>query len=447
MLTAQDNEIMTRVGPGTPMGEVMRRYWLPMMYSWELEVDGEPKRVRLLGENLVAYRTTDGRVGLVAEACPHRGASLFFGRNEEDGLRCVYHGWKFDVTGACIDMPSEPAESNFKSKVRARAYATGEQGGIVWFYMGPDQANPPAMPEFEWCSLPEDQVHHQYKGVYSCNYMQALEGDIDTSHLYFLHGRLEPDQPATYGVFHPGKAPNLHLVDTDYGVYYGAERQEAPGKTYWRTTQYLFPIFTMFPATEDGLVPQHMYTPIDDNLTMHWGLRWHPARPIDGPRQLNQRVTKIPDNHGMGPMQPTRHGLPFADWWPVAELGNDFLQDREVQRTMNFTGIPTVRLQDAAMITSMGAVSDRTHEHLGTTDAMVIATRRKLVKAAKALRDHGTPPPASQDPAAYRKRSCSAILPSDVFWKDALADWHFARTPDLPAEALRAEPVAAQGRG
>jgi phenylpropionate dioxygenase-like ring-hydroxylating dioxygenase large terminal subunit len=447
MLTSQDNEIMTRVGPGTPMGEVMRRYWMPMMYSWELEPDGEPKRVRLLGENLVAYRATDGRVGLVAEACPHRGASLFFGRNEEDGLRCVYHGWKFDVTGACVDMPSEPAESNFKNKVRARAYATGEQGGIVWFYMGPDQDNPPAMPEFEWCAIPEEQVHHQYKGVYSCNYMQALEGDIDTSHLYFLHGRLEPEQPATFGVYHPGKAPVLHLVDTDYGVYYGAERQEAPGKIYWRTTQYLFPIFTMFPATEDGTVPQHMYTPIDDNLTMHWGLRWHPSRAFDGPRQLNQRVTKIPDEHGMGPMQPTRHGWPFADWWPVAELGNDFLQDREVQRTMNFTGIPTVRLQDAAMITSMGAVCDRTREHLGTTDAMVIATRRKLVRAAKALRDQGTAPPASQDPAAYRKRSCSAILPSDVFWKDALADWHFARTPELPAEALRPEAVAAQGRG
>jgi hypothetical protein len=146
-------------------------------------------------------------------------------------------------------------------------------------------------------------------------------------------------------------------------------------------------------------------------------------------------------------MKPTRHGLPFADWWPQAELGNNFFQDRDVQRTMNFTGIPTVRLQDAAMIISMGATVNRTREHLGTTDAMVIATRRKLIRAAKALRDEGVAPPASQDPTAYRKRSCSAILPSDVNWKEALADWHFARTPDLPAQAIRPEPVAAQGRG
>jgi len=442
MLSAQDNEIMTRVGPGTPMGEVMRQYWLPMMYSWELEADGEPKRVRLLGENLIAFRASGGKTGLVAEACPHRGASLFFGRNEEDGLRCVYHGWKFDVSGACVDMPSEPAESNFKNKVHVRAYATGDQGGIIWAYMGPNQENPPAMPEFEWCNIPEEQVHHQYKGIYSCNYMQALEGDIDTSHLYFLHGRLEPDQPSSYGVYHPGKAPTLHLVDTDYGVYYGAARQQSVDTTYWRTTQFLFPIFTMFPATEDGVVPSHMYTPVDDNLTLHWGLRWHPSRTFDGPRQLNQRVSKIPDQHGMGPMKPARHGMPFADWWPVAELSNDFLMDREVQRTMNFTGIPTVRLQDAAVITSMGGVCDRTHEHLGTTDAMVIATRRKLIRAAKALRDEGTMPPASRNPELYRRRSCSAVLPSGVNWKDALEDWHFARTTTPPAEAIH-QPAAA----
>ena len=447
MLSAQDNQILTRVGPGTPMGELMRQYWLPLMYAWELEPDGAPQRVRLLGENLVAFRATDGTPGLVVEACPHRGASLFFGRNEEEGLRCVYHGWKFDVSGACVDMPSEPAESNFKSKVRVRAYAMREQGGIIWAYMGPNQDDPPGLPEFEWCNLPEEQVHHQYKGIYECNYMQALEGDIDTSHLYFLHGRLQPEQPASYGVFHPGKAPVLHLVDTDYGVYYGAERQEAPGKVYWRTTQYLFPVFTMFPATEDGFVPQHMYTPIDDNLTMHWGLRWHPTRKFEGDRKLNQELPRVPESNGLGPMKPARQGLPYPDWWPVADKGNDFLMDREVQRTMNFTGIPTVRLQDAAVITSMGGVYDRTREHLGTTDAMVIATRRKLIKAAKLLRDEGVMPPASQSPEAYRKRSCSAILPSGLDWQEALGDWHFARTKDLPADAIRVPAAASQGRG
>ncbi|HLF78113.1 MAG TPA: Rieske 2Fe-2S domain-containing protein [Dehalococcoidia bacterium] len=439
MLSQADNDLMCRVGAGSPMGEVMRRYWLPLLYSWELEPDGAPLKVRLLAEDLIAFRETGGQVGLSAEACPHRGASMFFGRNEECGLRCVYHGWKFDVDGACVDMPSEPAESNFKNKVRIKAYRAAEQGGVIWAYLGPDQADPPALPEFEWCALPEDQVHHQYKGIYDCNWMQALEGDIDTSHLYFLHGRLDQQDPASYGVYHPDKAPRLELVETDYGMYYGASRQEGPGMTYWRTTQWLFPIFTMFPANEDGTVPQHMYTPIDDDLTMHWGLRWHPLKKLPGERRLNQNVSKIPDQFGMGAMQPTQHGKAFANWWPVASKENDFLMDREVQRTMNYTGIPTIRLQDAAVIASMGPIYDRSKEHLGTTDAMIIATRRRLIKAAKQLRDEGVMPPASQRPGAYRARSCSTVLPTSVDWKEALKEWHRALTNQVPSEARRAE--------
>jgi phenylpropionate dioxygenase-like ring-hydroxylating dioxygenase large terminal subunit len=336
MLSTQENELLSKVGPGTPMGDLMRRYWLPLLYSWELKADGDPLRVRLLGEDLIAFRDTNGSVGLVASACPHRGASLFFGRNEECGLRCVYHGWKYDVSGQCVDMPSEPPESNFKTKVRVTAYQARDQGGVIWAYMGPDQADPPGLPEFEWCHLPEDQVHHQYKGIFECNWMQALEGDIDTSHLFLLHSRLDPQAPSSYGVFHPGKAPRLEVEDTDYGLYYGAARPQAPGETYWRTTQFLFPIFTMFPASEDGTVPSHIYTPIDDNHTLHWGLVWHPVKKFEGSRGLNQKVSKIPDEHGMGPMKPSRQGKPFADWWPVADMENDFLMDREVQRTMYF---------------------------------------------------------------------------------------------------------------
>jgi phenylpropionate dioxygenase-like ring-hydroxylating dioxygenase large terminal subunit len=436
MLSVEDNETLSRVGPGQPMGELMRRYWLPLMYAWELQADGPPQRVRLLAENLVACRVSSGAVGLVAEACPHRGASLFFGRNEEEGLRCVYHGWKFDPTGACVDMPSEPAESNFKTKVRVNAYQAREQGGIVWAYLGPDQLNPPALPDFEWCGLPEDQVHHQYKGIYECNWMQALEGDIDTSHLYLLHARLDPEASATLGVYHPDKSPRLDIVETDYGIYYGASRRESAGRTYWRTTQFLFPVFTMFPATEDGTVPQHMYTPIDDNLTMHWGLRWHPTKTLEGPRRLNQNVTKIPDQHGMGPMKPTQHGRPYPDWWLVADRANDFLMDREVQRTMNFTGIPTIRLQDVAMTVGMGSITPRHREHLGTTDTMIIMTRRKLIKAARALAEQGIDPPASRNPSAYRARSCSTVLPDYIPWRDALADWHTARTTKLPSETI-----------
>src|SRR5712691_7004116 len=157
MLTKDDNELLTRVGPGTPMGNLMREYWLPAMMSSELPTpDCPPIRIRLLGENLIAFRTTSGQIGVVANACPHRGASLFFGRNEEEGLRCVYHGWKYDVTGQCIDMPSEPAESNFKTKIRATAYPTQERGGVIWAYMGPREG-PPSLPDLEPNMLPEGE--------------------------------------------------------------------------------------------------------------------------------------------------------------------------------------------------------------------------------------------------------------------------------------------------
>ena len=167
------------------MGELMRQYWMPVLYDWELEPDGQPLRVRVLGEDLTAWRDSRGMAGFVSENCPHRGASLFFGRNEENGLRCVYHGWKFDVGGRCVDTPNEPAESNFKDKVRAGAYAAAEFGGIVWVYMGPRQDDPPAVPQFEWGLVPADHRQHSHKLIYECNYMQALEGELDTTHVYF----------------------------------------------------------------------------------------------------------------------------------------------------------------------------------------------------------------------------------------------------------------------
>ena len=187
MLSKEDNELVTRIGPGTPMGAVMRRYWMPAMLSEELrDRDGAPARVRLLGEDLVAFRDTAGKIGLLAQNCPHRGASLFFGRNEEEGLRCVYHGWKFDVTGACVDMPNEPPESNFKHKVHATAgYPCLEKGGVIWTYMGPPEKQPP-LPEYEWMRLPEG---HGYvsKTYEDCNFLQGIEGGVDSSHSSFLH--------------------------------------------------------------------------------------------------------------------------------------------------------------------------------------------------------------------------------------------------------------------
>src|SRR5690349_18735433 len=191
MLPKDDNEILCRVGPGTPMGNLLRQYWFPAMPSFELpSPDCPPIKVRLLGEDLVAFRDSSGRVGLVANACPHRGASLFFGRNEEEGLRCVYHGWKFDVNGACVDMPSEPAESNFKNKVRVRAYPARDVNHMVWIYMGP-RTTPPPFPAFEINTIPEENAGEPMIMMEEANWVQNLEGDLDSNHLDYLHARLD----------------------------------------------------------------------------------------------------------------------------------------------------------------------------------------------------------------------------------------------------------------
>lgn len=432
MLSHEDNEVLTQTGPGTLMGDLMRQYWLPFLYSWEVEPDGPPLRVRLLGEDLIVFRDSERKIGLLAANCSHRGASLFFGRNEECGLRCVYHGWKYDVRGNCADMPNEPPESDFKEKIRHTAYRAEEEGGVVFAYLGPRQAEPPDLPQFEWAFLPETYVHHEYRAVLPCNWMQALEGDTDSAHIGFLHTRLRPDQTDGLGRFLVDRAPRLEIHETPSGLMYGARRVEAPGEVYWRTTQFLMPVYTIFPASGDGVVPIHIWVPIDDEHTLVWGIRWDPGREMAN-RDLLTRAPMA----GMGPMHPEQTGKFYPGWWPVADLTNDFLIDREVQRTETFTGIPTVRLQDAAMTVSMGTVMDRSHEHLGTTDTMIMKTRQCLLRAARALRDDEVAPPGADQPELYRVRSCSAMLPDDADWRAALDEWHRARTTEVsPAQVL-----------
>jgi phenylpropionate dioxygenase-like ring-hydroxylating dioxygenase large terminal subunit len=434
MLSKEENDTLTRVGPGTIMGDLLRQYWLPFLYSWEVEPDGPPLRVRLLGEDLIVFRDTDGKLGLLGDHCAHRGASLFFGRNEECGLRCVYHGWKYDWAGNCVDMPNEPAESNFKNKITATAYRAAEQGGVVFAYMGPRQADPPGLPQFEWALLPENQVHHEYKAVYQCNWMQALEGDLDTAHVFFLHSRLRPDDTRVPGAYHPDRSPRLEIVDTDYGLMYGARRVESPGQIYWRTTQFLMPVHTVFPAFEDGVVPVHIWVPIDDDHSLIWGIRWNPTQEIPERKLLIGSAQA-----GVGLFQPERKATFYGNWWPAANMSNDFLVDRAVQRTQSFTGIPTIRLQDAAMTTSMGTIADRGTEHLGTTDTAIIRGRQRLLRAAKALRADGVTPPGVDQPELFKVRSCSAVLPEGVDWRTALEDWHLARTTEVSAAQAVAE--------
>src|SRR3954452_8570675 len=236
MLSAKENELLTRVGPGTPMGEFLRRFWLPALLSDELpQADGDPIRIRVLGEDMVAFRDTNGQVGIVDAFCPHRRAPLYFGRNEECGLRCVYHGWKFDTTGQCIDMPSEPPESDFKERLSVRAYPAREWGGAVWIYMGPPESQPP-LPALEWATVAPEQ-RRVAMWIVESNWLQVLEGNVDTAHVSFLHSAVD----GIPGVREEGvvdKAPRLMVMENEIGFAYGGRRAAQDGQFYWRVTQF-----------------------------------------------------------------------------------------------------------------------------------------------------------------------------------------------------------------
>jgi len=259
------------------MGELMRQYWIPAAQSAELVRDGAPIRLMLLGEKLIAFRDTEGRVGVMDHRCPHRCASLFLGRNEEGGIRCIYHGWKYDVAGNCIDMASVPPHEDFKHKVKAKAYPAVERAGVVWVYMG-SKAEVPPLPAFEILDLPDDEISVTFiqRG---CNYLQAIEGEIDTSHFGFLHaGHVHPDDVAEDDpVFHTitNRAPEYHVADAPWGTQYAAYRPAGGDSTYWRFANFLFPFWSQVPAGEFAShVHARAWVPLDDGHTMFCFLRW-----------------------------------------------------------------------------------------------------------------------------------------------------------------------------
>ena len=416
MLRTEDNEAITRVGPGTLMGNLMRQYWVPAMLSSELpRPDCPPVRVLLLGEKLIGFRDSTGKVGLLGNFCPHRGASLFYARNEECGLRCVYHGWKFDVDGRCTDMPSEPPESNFKDKVRAKAYPCAERGGLVWTYMGPRET-PPPLPDLEATQLPTEQtVALAY--LRNCNWLQGMEGDIDTAHISFLHfGSDSPDDapPGTFRYYTlKHRAPRYAVLDTSYGAMYGAYRPAGPGQNYWRIAQFLFPFWTMPPTgLLGGKFVARAWVPLDDEHMMMF--MTIPAR------TEHSRTLLEPTGPVVVPEL-----LPNTTGWLgrfrlAACEDNDYMMDRDAQEhDEEYSGITGIHLQDQAITESMGPVYDRSQEHLGSSDAMVIRVRRLLLKAARALAADGTVPPGVDDPASYAVRSGGVYLDEGADWVSA----------------------------
>jgi nitrite reductase/ring-hydroxylating ferredoxin subunit len=442
MLNKEDNETLCRVGPGTLMGNLLRRYWTPALLSVEVpEPDSPPVRVRLLGEDMVAFRDSDGRVGLVTQACPHRGASLFFGRNEEAGLRCVYHGWKFDTTGACVDMPSEPSESNFKSKVRVNAYATHESGGIVWTYMGPKETMTPFR-DFGSDALPQEQWRAN-KLFVDCNWVQSMEGNLDTSHISWLHQfHAAPDfpddgtdapgyptNPTSIRIWAHDRAPRLEVQDDWYGFRYAGLRTTPNGYTHVRMTAYVLP-YTTFVATVPVGTGGGMFVPIDDYTT--WRYNYGVVQPqlTHRPETGGNLFGIMPYVFGVG--QP---GIQKRDW--VAS--NDYLIDRDVQKGTTFTGIPEFVSQDMAVTESMGAIYDRTQEHLGTTDKSVIRMRTLLLKSARDLAN-GIAPPATDPSLPYNRIfSAEKVLAPGEDWRDLGTD----KDP-IFADVPRGEKVAVE---
>jgi phenylpropionate dioxygenase-like ring-hydroxylating dioxygenase large terminal subunit len=405
MLTKEENEYITRVGPGTPMGNLFRHYWMPALLSHELpEPDGAPVQVRILGEDLVAYRDSGGQVGLLGEFCPHRKASLFLGRNEEHGLRCVYHGWKFDTTGACTDMPNEPAESNFRDKIRHTAYPCRDAGGVVWAWMGP-RDRMPELPQFEWTLVPD--THRTVSKLYQANnWLQGVEGGIDSSHVSFLHSSRQSGAQGPTRTFGVGglfsstdTAPKFSLLETDYGFLIGASRTtNVQDLSYWRLTPFMLPFYTVIPgriSSGEQVYSGHAWVPIDDYSTWMVTYSWHPAEPI-----AQQRVHPA-------------HYVPRdpATFKPLANRSNWYGLDRQMQKTENYTGIANGSDQDRAVQETMGPIVDRTTEHLGTSDTAVIAARRTLIRQAHDLESGREPAPA-WNPAAFRLRSLSCELPA-----------------------------------
>ena len=413
MLSCEDNELLTRVGPATPMGITMRQYWVPALLAHEVPTpDCPPVRVKLLGEDLVAFRDSDGRIGLLDEFCPHRRASLFLGRNEDCGLRCVYHGWKFDVTGQCVDMMNEPEDLGFKAKIRTAAYPVVEGGGIVWAYMG--AGTPPPPPLFAWTGTPETR-RHVSKVIQESNWLQGLEGGIDTSHAPILHRVIDPDSKRAgfkpKDPFVRGKAPTLVVDLTDYGYRYAGIRPLDRSDVHVRAYHFILPFHQIRPSrNEDGvpLTAGHIWVPMDDETTMvyNWVVTVRDeSLPED--ERLETRLGNGPDAVDQTTFRSRRNRQ------------NNYLLDRHVQKTETFTGIDGINLQDRAVQESMGRIVDRSKEHLGPADKAVIQARRLLLEAVRTVRDGGTPRGIA--PTYYALAAAEGVLPRDTDWRTLLA--------------------------
>ena len=412
MLSREDNELLVRVGADTPMGDMLREYWVPACRSAKLESEGAPERVRLFGENYVAFRNTDGSAGFLAEGCPHRCASLALARNEGDGLRCIFHGWKFSAEGQCIDTPTEPAETRaaFAAKVPVRHHPVHEASGLVWVYLG-KQETPPRFHDYEFTRLPDSHVAPR-RGIIHTNWLQGLEALLDSAHVTFLHASgldgaaaremwgAESDYMLSTG------APTFEFEQRPFGFTEGALRDQANGLRYARIRQVAFPFFSFIPSPPGRQSIVCCSIPIDDEHTAQWYIAYDPEKPIDPQRQMLRGIRDSGDpdyfNSDMGGPENMWH------------------QDREAMKNGHWTGIVDRgnAYEDFVVQESMGPVVDRTKEYLGTCDLVIVRSRRILLQAVRQYQTDGTVPFTGPDVDFGKIRAISIAYPKDGDWRD-----------------------------
>jgi phenylpropionate dioxygenase-like ring-hydroxylating dioxygenase large terminal subunit len=401
MLSKEDNELLTRTTSGTPMGNLIRRYWVPALLSEEIPgPDCAPARVKLLGEELVAFRDTQGRIGLIGEHCAHRGTSLFFGRNEECGLRCIYHGWKYDVDGNVLDTPAEPGESDFRKKLHHTAYPTHEANGVIYAYLGP-RDKIPLFPNYEWTQVPLEYTYVT-KCLLECNYLQGLEGECDSSHLSFLHRTFSNER--SQWLYKSDTSPAYETEDTDFGVRLIATRN-TDNQHYVRFSAFVMPVYGCVPAgrptNELEGYEIHTYVPADDTHCWRYDIGFR-----------RDRAVRDDEVH--------RRKQILSDYTRIRNPRNNYLQDRQMQKTVNFTGIEDFLNHDGCATESMGPIFDRSKEHLGVSDKAVIAVRKFLLNSVKGFQDGKEPPHVLRDAQRnwFPHIDCFAyLLPQKTPWR------------------------------
>ena len=408
MLSKDDNELITRVGPETRGGALLRRYWYPVLKADALEADGAPQKVRLLGENFVAFRTGDGRVGMLEELCPHRRASLVLARNEECGLRCLFHGWKLDLDGRVVDAPSEPADRvSFVNKVRTRRVAVRESSKLIWAYIGPGE--PPQFPDFEFTALPLD--HIQIAEVPGrCNWVQLAEGQLDSAHISHLHASASATGVAGLArLTLADRAPRFDVEPTSWGMHAAATRSLNDHERYTRVTEFVMPSWEFIPRpTAPGTrayddMPRFVVhqTPVDDVTTIVWYINWHPDRPISYEEARwtvwNDEYLSVIDEPLMG-------------------------QDRAKMKAGHMTGINNLLTEDMIVAETMGPIADRTGEYLGSSDAAVARFRRLFLEAIYDQERGNVPRGCSGNEPYPRIAGVGVMHPAAADWRDCIND-------------------------